>query len=251
RLPSEQDVKDYDPNSGPCCTTHNFRPDLTATPGTPWNKSAIGVFVEAYMEEGTVKCDDPDIIEAYFKRHLQYLIYQFKHTSDSEEVKKARKCTHRRQERRRGLFHRRLETAQNNADLKGHVYMLQRLGPEGMSSDESEVENGVKVYKVLVKKWRNPDLVEWFKVFDSIARMERTNVINGMDGRGAPYRERIRSTKDDDKCSPVGRLPPNAYNSTWFDDLNKFSQARINVLKKAYSFTHTDAAKTWVSRRCL
>lgn len=115
-----------------------------------------------------------------------------------------------------------------------------------MSSDESEVEKGVKVYKALVKPWRNPDLVEWFKVFDSIARMERTNVINGIDGRGAPVRERIRTGKKDEGCEPVGRLPSNAYDATWFGNLGKFSQARLNVVKKAYEFTHTEAAKTCV-----
>ena len=124
------------------------------------------------------------------------------------------------------------------------MYILQRLGPDGMSSDESELEQGVKVYKVLIKKWRNPDLVEWFKVFDSIARMERTNVINGVDGRGAPYRERIRSQKVDEFCETVGALPINAYDKTWFGTLSKFTQARMNVVQKSYDFTHTEAVKT-------
>ena len=103
RLPSVETVEEFDPANGPCCTVHNFQPDLTATPGTTWNKSVIGVFVEAYMEEGKVACDDPDIVEAYFKRHLQYLIHQFRHSSDLEEIVKARKIKHRREERRRGV----------------------------------------------------------------------------------------------------------------------------------------------------
>ena len=103
KLPTAEEVLDYDPANGPCCSIHNFRPDLAATPGTTWNKSVVGVFVEAYMEEGLIECDDPDIIEAYFKRHLQYLIQQYRRSSESEDVVKARKTLHRRQERRRGV----------------------------------------------------------------------------------------------------------------------------------------------------
>ena len=108
-----------------------------------------------------------------------------------------------------------------------------------MSSDESDMENGRKVYKVLVKSWRAEILTPWLSVIDSIASLERTNAINGMDGRGAQFRERRRSSQVDDRSPPVGRLFVNAYSEAWLTNLTKFTRVRLKIRPKSYKFEHS------------
>ncbi|KAI0740917.1 hypothetical protein C8Q76DRAFT_608378 [Earliella scabrosa] len=245
-LPTEAEVADFDPEKGPCCTVESFRPDLTGKPSSQWNLCAREVFVAGYMENGSVACEEEDV-DQYFKDHLKYLIRKFKQAHAAAEIAQAKRRSHNRRQRRRSvgnpisilLFLRRLDVAQHHPGLQKHVYILQRLGPEGMSSDESEMENGRKVYKVFVKSWRAPAITPWLSVIDAIASLERTNAINGMDGRGAQFRERRRSSQVDDRSPPVGRLFLNAYSETWLQRLTQFTRSRLKIRPKSYKFAHS------------
>ncbi|KAI0735723.1 hypothetical protein C8Q76DRAFT_611391 [Earliella scabrosa] len=241
-LPTEAELAEFDPENSACCTIDSFRPELTGKPSSKWNMSAREVFVAGYMENGSVACEEEEVDE-YFKDHLKYLIRKFKQSHATTEIAQARRRNHNRRQRRISkfilqLFHRRLDVAQHHPGLQKHVYVLQRLGPEGMSSDESDMDNGRKVYKVLIKSWRAPILTPWLSVFDSIASLERTNAINGMDGRGAQFRERRRSSEVDDRSPPVGRLFSNAYNEDWLTKLTPFTRNRLKIRPKSYLFTH-------------
>ena len=45
-----QDIDDFDPKIGECCTADNFRLHLAGTPADTWNKSATRVFVNSFLE---------------------------------------------------------------------------------------------------------------------------------------------------------------------------------------------------------
>lgn len=122
--------------------------------------------------------------------------------------------------------------------MQRHVYILQRLGREGMSSDESDFSNGVKQFRILKKLWREPKLTAWLRVFDSIAREKRINPVTETT-RGAEPRQRFESGKYDNSSPPVGQLPWNAYSQTWYQNLTAYAQKRLQARKKTYDFSHT------------
>ena len=103
RLPLEDELEAFeiaDEDTGPCCTIDDFRPDLNGTARSKWNTSVAEVFVEAYMEEGSVATDDPALVKKYFVRHLKYLITKFKERNTEKDVLIARAKAKRRRERR-------------------------------------------------------------------------------------------------------------------------------------------------------
>ena len=107
RLPLEDELQafDADEKTGPCCTIDDFRPNLNGTARDKWNTSVAEVFVEAYMEEGSVPCDDPALVKRYFVRHLKYLIIKFKEQNTDRDVLLARAKAKRRRERRTYVRH--------------------------------------------------------------------------------------------------------------------------------------------------
>ncbi|KAI0712000.1 hypothetical protein C8Q76DRAFT_602860, partial [Earliella scabrosa] len=241
KLPTEEEMEafvDAPEEDGPCCGVDNFRPDLNGTARSHWNRSIADVFVEEYMAEGTVPCRDPALVKKYFVRHLRYLISKFKEQHTNEEVLTARRKLKRRHERRGYLFQRRLIAAHSEPGLQRHVHILQRLGPEGMSSDESAMENGVKQFRILRKEWRSEQLTGWLRIFDAISRERRANPITEAT-RGAEPRQRFQSGKIDNTSPPVGSLPINAYNPKWYAQLPPYRRQRLQARKKAYDFTHS------------
>ncbi|KAI0705489.1 hypothetical protein C8Q76DRAFT_771240 [Earliella scabrosa] len=241
KLPTEEEMRAFSEDDGPCCTADNFRPDLNGTARSPWNCSIADVFVEEYMADGLVPCDDPALVKKYFVRHLRYLITKFKEQHTNADVLAARMKLKRRRERRgylQQLFQRRLIAAHSEPGLHRHVHILQRLGPEGMSSDESAMENGVKQFRILKKEWRNERLTGWLRVFDAISRERRANPVTETT-RGAEPRQRFQSGKVDSSTPPVGALPSNAYDPTWYANLTPYRRQRLQARKNAYDFTHT------------
>ncbi|OBZ70529.1 hypothetical protein A0H81_09423 [Grifola frondosa] len=237
-LASESEVLEYTPSSGYCCTADNFRPDLDSPPGSPWNKSVIRVFVNSFLEMGLYTCTDRDEIATAFQTHLKHLrrIYQKNIMSDLEVDQQKRVA--KRAERQRNLYHRRLESAAKHSELRRHVGILMDLGISSMSSDESEHENGVTEYRVLIKPWRNPILTPWLRTFDAAYRKSRLGPGN-TSTRGAHPHLRIASQKVDASRSAQGGLPINAYNPRWLETLSDFELDVLSPKSSPYNFSHT------------
>ncbi|KAI9061492.1 hypothetical protein FKP32DRAFT_1575860 [Trametes sanguinea] len=238
-VPTAEEVKNYDPKrDGPCCTTARFRPDLNSSPGTAWNTSAIAVFARGFVDSDEYECDDIPAIRKAFKTYLRYLCRKFKNSISGEvNILKSRKQANR-DERKRGLFNRRLAAALSYNALKPHVAMIRRLGPDGMSSDESCVENDVVRYDILVKKWRHPDLTSWLRTFDAVHRRQRFSQTNRTT-RGAPVHWRNVSTRVDNSRKPVAGLPKNAYNPEWLATLQEMEREELIMQNESYAFTHS------------
>ena len=116
--------------------------------------------------------------------------------------------------------------------------MLRLLGVNGMSSDESSVEEGVVHYRIFIKTWRHPAVTEWLRCFDAVYRKLRKNESGGKR-QGAEAHWREVGTEVDDSRAAVPYLPRSAYNPTWFNRLSSFELANLHVSEAPYEFQHT------------
>lgn len=108
--------------------------------------------------------------------------------------------------------------------------MLQRLGPAGMSSDESDYETHAvnpsartrrPRYRVLRPAWRqNNEMTAWLRLFNSLYHIYR---YRKGDLRGAWPRERLDNPSNPQHSHSVQYvrgLPHNAYAREWLDSRN-------------------------------
>lgn len=107
--------------------------------------------------------------------------------------------------------------------------MIEELGPAGMSSDESEVDEETKktTYKIRRRLWRAKVCKERLLVVDS-----DRNITNALGGArpGKPPRERIRSsTAIISRRAPKVGCPRNYYSRDWVANLS--SERLVRALK--------------------
>ena len=98
-------------------------------------------------------------------------------------------------------------------ELNKHTKVLQLLGPQGMSDDEREEDNGLVSYRVRVPAWRNSALTPFLRTFDQIGAIckEKDAV---PDRRGNPVHIRVSGGANALKNAVRG-LPANAYAEQW------------------------------------
>jgi len=107
--------------------------------------------------------------------------------------------------------------------------MVEKLGPAGMSSDESEVDEKTKrtTYRIKRRLWRAKACKERLILIDS-----DRNVTNAYGGTrpGKPPRERIRASNSTiSKKAPTIECPKNFYSKVWVSNLG--SERAIRELK--------------------
>jgi hypothetical protein len=107
--------------------------------------------------------------------------------------------------------------------------MVEKLGPAGMSSDESEVDEKTKkkTYRIKRRLWRAKVCKERLILIDS-----DRNITNAYGGTrpGKPPRERIRvPTSTISNRAPTIRCPKNFYSSEWVSNLG--SDRTVRALK--------------------
>jgi hypothetical protein len=104
-VPSTREVENYDPSQdGEACTETNFRPDLNAPPGTPWNQSVTSVFVQSFVSADRFECEDEELIRAGFSVHLKSLRNSYKNVQRSEDANIERQKQSNRAERKRNVW---------------------------------------------------------------------------------------------------------------------------------------------------
>ena len=88
-LPTEQEVAQYDPSRGECCTISRFRPDLRCNPRSPYNRSVARVFACGFNERFTRR--DVKLLEEKFLDHLKNLQLLFR--KGPEDNRKRRRAS--------------------------------------------------------------------------------------------------------------------------------------------------------------
>lgn len=107
--------------------------------------------------------------------------------------------------------------------------MVEELGPAGMSSDESELDESTKktTYRIKRRLWRAKVCKDRLKVIDSDRNL--TNAYGGTRP-GKPPRERIRSPNStiSTRAPKIG-CPENYYSREWVSNLG--SDRMVRALK--------------------
>ena len=100
--------------------------------------------------------------------------------------------------------------------MKKHIDILERLGMEGMSSDEEDSDGDYGVFK---KVWRAKRVTFFLRILDSLHRMIRSS---GGRGSQSGAKRRRRYLVDNETTSPPPRkLPRNMYASDWLETLGR------------------------------
>lgn len=97
-----------------------------------------------------------------------------------------------------------------------HFDVIETLGAEGQSSDETDEENP-NTYNVRILPWRNKELVKKITMTDE-ARNTTNAYGNPRPGNRPRIRKRRRDAKMSQRKAPRGK-PQNYYDQDWFNRL--------------------------------
>lgn len=115
--------------------------------------------------------------------------------------------------------------------------MMRMMGPKCMSSDESSKEDGVTVYRVSKKAWRDDIMTLWLRTLDALHRRDRYNEANSST-RGAAPHLRVMGTRTS-KRAPPPHLPINAFKPSYLRSLTEYDRELLHVQAEVYNFQHT------------
>lgn len=137
-----------------------------------------------------------------------------------------------------------LESARGSADAaswKWTAELLHHLRNDGMSSDETDVEDYQVVYKVKDYAWRHPDIVQCMESID-----EQRLGVPVFSKRGAKPMKRIRGSGLVSTRPPVNGLPSACYNPDWKDDPK--NKLKVKMSKEPFRWVRWKAASALGAR---
>ncbi|KAH9858480.1 hypothetical protein C2E23DRAFT_718089 [Lenzites betulinus] len=232
-------VRGFDPAEGRCCDVATFCLDFTSTPGSIWNKSAAAVFVDDFLAVRLFTCKNRKEITEMFNRHFRTLQKHLKlygvlaaagpsesHKEHSRETRRYTVC----------LTFRRYNIALRYGGTRRHVPLLQRLGPEGMSSDEEDTEGPFTRYAAFRKPWRHASVTRIMRILDALHRRSRSRSGQGSQ-RGRGPRVRYMSSQVSPEKRVVRRLPRNAYDPDWLRTRTAVQLEELDIEETPYDFT--------------
>ncbi|KAF5327981.1 hypothetical protein D9758_017675 [Tetrapyrgos nigripes] len=145
------------------------------------------------------------------------------------------------------MFQRRLLTVLRSEQLRRHKELIERLGTDGMSSDEEvQISPYQRVYHVCYPCWRAPVLAAFMHTIDRMALLYR---FDSRNFHGSPPHERIRPQDLGDPDIYVDgkfvpQLPRNAYNQNWLrTQPQRLLQQYVRPTEEQYEFVHDP--QTW------
>ncbi|KAH9180279.1 hypothetical protein EDB89DRAFT_2061994 [Lactarius sanguifluus] len=138
------------------------------------------------------------------------------------------------------LFQHRHEITKLYNPLKKHLGILDALGVDGMSLDESSSDphTGQTMYTVVKPGWQHPDLHHWLKVFDEL---HHQNQANGciLDKWGMFTHIRAGSQKIQQTSHAPPDLPLKPYDPRWLKSReNLYVKHELRPIKDQYIFNH-------------
>jgi hypothetical protein len=110
--------------------------------------------------------------------------------------------------------------------------LLTKLGSDGMSSDDSDIDDRHrKIYRVTFMAWRRPEITGYMEYID----MQRDTGDHDFSEQGADPRTRVRSLLSASSGrKPVKRLPRNLYDNAWFEKNHR--KMSVNVSKEQFQW---------------
>ncbi|KAF7312168.1 hypothetical protein MIND_00229500 [Mycena indigotica] len=118
-----------------------------------------------------------------FATYLRTIQKRWRESKKEASIQLHNKVKNRRQVRKYQLFHQRRYLAYVFAPLRKHADMLEQFGVDGMSSDESEVdEEGVISFQSHMPAWRAEIVTIWLHLFDVLHSMLRKTSLGPKGG---------------------------------------------------------------------
>lgn len=250
KIPRPAEIRAYLPEEGDAVTVDNFRPDFSNPPNSGWNQSVANVFAGDFQASHPAWKVTHDRVAKACRTYIKSLSRRYR--TQIAAAKAQQEKLARRDQRKRLVcsdfvslespfsikpkcLHRRIEAAQLYAPH--HALMLEYLGVNGMSSDETDPEQGPdKQYNVLVKPWLSASVVTFKRSFDALQRRHRK--LGAADNSFQGSRPHLRNITDktDTTRPPVKRLPANAYNAEWLSKQSNAFKEELDM-KANYNFT--------------
>ncbi|EIW59185.1 uncharacterized protein TRAVEDRAFT_122814 [Trametes versicolor FP-101664 SS1] len=244
-IANAREVRGWTREEGECCTAEAFRLDLNSSPGSAWNKSAITVFVDDFIEVGAYACTDRAQIRRMMNRHFRTLKRRYKAAmADIEAASRGAtvdrsqgKTDAAKRQRRYNKHQKRLRIALWYPETRKHGPLVHALGPDGMSSDEEEYSGTILLhYRISSCPWRETRVTSIMRLLDALERRYRSDLGQG-DLRGAKTRLRCLSEKVSKRTRGVPGLPRDAYDAAWLEGLRPLERRDLEVKEGVYDFS--------------
>jgi hypothetical protein len=109
---------------------------------------------------------------------------------------------------------------------------IKKLGPSGVSGDESEIQDGETVYVVYDYFWRHEEVGPFLRKIDEMADGTKRNEF-GQRSRGNASRKRIPTEQRRvyRPGAPARGLPRNWYNPTFLNGLSDEKKRQLQMQK--------------------
>ena len=109
---------------------------------------------------------------------------------------------------------------------------LQWYGQEGMSSEESEVEDLEEIYRPKHLPWRRKSASEMMDLIDRVRRLPGQK---SHSKKGRPATRRIRSESNGVSSQAACQgLPVDLYDADWFDGLMRSERKTLKASKESF-----------------
>lgn len=136
----------------------------------------------------------------------------------------------------------RLNAIVDNTELTKHVPLIQYLGAQAMSSDQSEDERKRTIsYPRVYPRWRSPQLAALLWQADTASKLNRATPLGprkkpGTQLRICPHTHKYNETAP----APVG-LSRNCYEPDWLSKLTEKSKKELKAQDKDYEFVTVES----------
>ncbi len=122
--------------------------------------------------------------------------------------------------------------------LAHHCHLLDIIGVQGMSSDESDYGGSQVVYNRILPGWRSQELQDFLwrldDIRDEVAKRPVGKRRHGLQ-RG---RQRLRTNlKINEESVAPPNLPCNCYRPRWLKGLRPYQLKQLEIVKDNYDFS--------------
>lgn len=117
--------------------------------------------------------------------------------------------------------------------------VLDHLGVDGMSSEESEEENNRIVFRVKIMYWRR-DMMQYLDLIDA-QRQKVPGLFSNSGSKGVDKRRGQGVGFLISERNPVKKLPRSFYDNRWFGSLGEQGQLMLKVSKQRFEWLQIHA----------
>ncbi|KIK22684.1 hypothetical protein PISMIDRAFT_101946, partial [Pisolithus microcarpus 441] len=237
-------------------TATDFMVDCLHNRDLLFNQDAATVFAEDFLEKITrhswyasakipERYCNHETIRTAFIAHLAYVKSRYREvvTAVDEDPDNARRATNARlQKSSRGsrkvrLLKMRLDAMADHPTLQRHLPLINDLGTQAMSSDESEDDVRRTIsYPRVYPAWRSQQLATILWQADDVAAANAAVSIGKCKKVGTQLRLCPHSTKVNTAAAALPGLPRNCYNTSWLANLIPRQVKALRVQDTDYNF---------------